>query len=157
MRAASEHLTPVSLELGGKSPTIIDESVGDLDLAAQRIMWGKCANAGQTCIAPDYVFCHEKVRFSALYCTILNLIMYGNVWCVITLSFFTTIYCKPHTLCTYIFNPSPTIFPSHHYYQTFKPIQQPPSTPATLYLHTTYTHHHHTITPTTHFTTTHIQ
>lgn len=61
MRAASEFLTPVSLELGGKSPTIIDESVGDLDLAAQRIMWGKCANAGQTCIAPDYVFCHEKV------------------------------------------------------------------------------------------------
>eukprot|EP00598_Pedospumella_elongata_P006884 CAMPEP_0184985614 /NCGR_PEP_ID=MMETSP1098-20130426/14206_1 /TAXON_ID=89044 /ORGANISM="Spumella elongata, Strain CCAP 955/1" /LENGTH=500 /DNA_ID=CAMNT_0027509707 /DNA_START=33 /DNA_END=1532 /DNA_ORIENTATION=- len=60
MKAASEFLTPVSLELGGKSPTIIDESVGDLDLAAQRVMWGKCANAGQTCIAPDYVFCHEK-------------------------------------------------------------------------------------------------
>lgn len=61
MKAAAEHLTPVSLELGGKSPTIIDESVYDLDLAAQRIMWGKCANAGQTCIAPDYVFVHEKV------------------------------------------------------------------------------------------------
>ncbi|KAJ1433689.1 aldehyde dehydrogenase 3B1, partial [Ochromonadaceae sp. CCMP2298] len=60
MKAAAEHLTPVSLELGGKSPTIIDESVGDLELAAQRVMWGKCANAGQTCIAPDYVFCHEK-------------------------------------------------------------------------------------------------
>lgn len=62
MKAAAEYLTPVSLELGGKSPTIIDESVGDLDLAAQRIMWGKCCNAGQTCIAPDYIFCHEKVR-----------------------------------------------------------------------------------------------
>jgi aldehyde dehydrogenase (NAD+) len=60
-RAAAEHLTPVSLELGGKSPTIIDESVVDLDLAAQRIMWGKCVNAGQTCIAPDYVYVHEKV------------------------------------------------------------------------------------------------
>mmetsp|Transcript_9633 Transcript_9633/g.15908 ORF Transcript_9633/g.15908 Transcript_9633/m.15908 type:complete len:461 (+) Transcript_9633:54-1436(+) len=60
MKAAAEHLTPVSLELGGKSPTIIDESVGDLEVAAQRVMWGKCANAGQTCIAPDYVFCHEK-------------------------------------------------------------------------------------------------
>lgn len=61
MKAAAEHLTPVSLELGGKSPTYIDESVGDIELAATRIMWGKCANAGQTCIAPDYVLCHEKV------------------------------------------------------------------------------------------------
>lgn len=60
MRAAAEHLTPVCLELGGKSPTIIDESATDLELVAQRVMWGKCANAGQTCIAPDYVFCHEK-------------------------------------------------------------------------------------------------
>lgn len=67
MKAASEFLTPVSLELGGKSPTIIDESVGDLDLAAQRVMWGKCANAGQTCIAPDYVFCHEKVHFFSCF------------------------------------------------------------------------------------------
>ena len=47
MKAAAEHLTPVSLELGGKSPTIIDESVGDVQLAAQRIMWGKLANAGE--------------------------------------------------------------------------------------------------------------
>lgn len=60
MQAASAHLTPVSLELGGKSPTIIDESARDIELAVQRILWGKFANAGQTCIAPDYVLCHEK-------------------------------------------------------------------------------------------------
>jgi aldehyde dehydrogenase (NAD+) len=60
LAAAAKHLTPVALELGGKSPTIIDESVTDLDLATKRIMWGKCTNAGQTCISPDYVFCHEK-------------------------------------------------------------------------------------------------
>lgn len=58
--AAAKHLTPTCLELGGKSPCIIDESVTDLTLVTQRIMWGKCANAGQTCIAPDYVLCHEK-------------------------------------------------------------------------------------------------
>lgn len=60
LAAAAKHLTPVTLELGGKSPTIIDQSVTDLDIAVNRIMWGKCANAGQTCIAPDYIFCHEK-------------------------------------------------------------------------------------------------
>jgi aldehyde dehydrogenase (NAD+) len=60
MKAAAEFLTPVSLELGGKSPTIIHESVTDIELAATRVLWGKSVNAGQTCIAPDYVFCHEK-------------------------------------------------------------------------------------------------
>jgi aldehyde dehydrogenase (NAD+) len=60
MRAASENLTPVSLELGGKSPTIIDDSVQDMELVAQRVVWGKCVNAGQTCIAPDYIFVHEN-------------------------------------------------------------------------------------------------
>lgn len=60
MKAAAEHLTPVSLELGGKSPTIIDSSVTDMEVVAQRILWGKCANAGQTCIAPDYLFVHES-------------------------------------------------------------------------------------------------
>lgn len=60
LQAAAQHLTPVTLELGGKSPTIIDESVQDMDLIAQRIMWGKCVNAGQTCIAPDYVLVHER-------------------------------------------------------------------------------------------------
>ena len=55
MRAASEHLTPVTLELGGKSPTIIAEDF-PLDLAAERITQGKMLNAGQACIAPDYLF-----------------------------------------------------------------------------------------------------
>lgn len=54
MRAAAEHLTPVTLELGGKSPCVIDAGA-DLDSAARRLIWGKCLNAGQTCIAPDYV------------------------------------------------------------------------------------------------------
>lgn len=54
MRAAAEHLTPVTLELGGKSPCVVDEGA-DVHSAARRIIWGKCLNAGQTCIAPDYV------------------------------------------------------------------------------------------------------
>lgn len=54
MRAAAEYLTPVTLELGGKSPVWVDETV-DLKVAAQRIAWGKFLNAGQTCVAPDYV------------------------------------------------------------------------------------------------------
>ncbi len=61
MQAAANHLTPVTLELGGKSPTIVDESA-DLVAAANRITWGKFLNAGQTCIAPDYVFAHENIR-----------------------------------------------------------------------------------------------
>ncbi|KAG1733555.1 aldehyde dehydrogenase [Suillus lakei] len=52
--AAARHLTPLSLELGGKSPVIIDSEY-DIDLAAKRILWGKCNNAGQICVAPDYV------------------------------------------------------------------------------------------------------
>jgi len=54
MKAAAEHLTPVTLELGGKSPAIIDDNA-DLKSAARRLAWGKALNAGQTCIAPDYV------------------------------------------------------------------------------------------------------
>lgn len=54
MRAAAEHLTPVTLELGGKSPCVIDAGA-DIASAARRLAWGKCLNAGQTCIAPDYV------------------------------------------------------------------------------------------------------
>ena len=61
MRAAAEHLTPVTLELGGKSPTIVD-STADLDVAAKRIVWGKFFNAGQTCVAPDYVLVEESVH-----------------------------------------------------------------------------------------------
>jgi aldehyde dehydrogenase (NAD+) len=58
MEAAAKHLTPVTLELGGKSPCIVDHEV-DLKVAARRIAWGKFMNAGQTCIAPDYILVHE--------------------------------------------------------------------------------------------------
>lgn len=61
MEAASKHLTPVTLELGGKSPCIVDQDA-DLEVAAKRIAWGKSLNAGQTCIAPDYLMVHESVR-----------------------------------------------------------------------------------------------
>lgn len=61
MKAAAEHLTPVVLELGGKSPCIVDKNV-NLDVAAQRIVWGKYLNTGQTCVAPDYVLVHKDVR-----------------------------------------------------------------------------------------------
>ena len=60
MRAAAENLTPVTLELGGKSPTIIAEDF-PIDVAALRVMYGKCFNAGQTCIAPDYVLAPRKL------------------------------------------------------------------------------------------------
>jgi aldehyde dehydrogenase (NAD+) len=65
MQAAAKHLTPVTLELGGKSPCIVDESA-DLDLAAKRIVYGKFFNAGQTCVAPDYVLVHEHVHDALL-------------------------------------------------------------------------------------------
>ncbi len=61
MRAASEHLTPVTLELGGKSPVIVDEDA-NLPVAARRLCWGKFFNAGQTCLAPDYLLVHKKVQ-----------------------------------------------------------------------------------------------
>lgn len=61
MEKASAHLTPVSLELGGKSPVIVDESA-DIPLAARRLMWGKLINAGQTCVAPDYVLVHSRLE-----------------------------------------------------------------------------------------------
>lgn len=63
MTAAAKHLTSVTLELGGKSPTIVDASA-NVQLAAQNIMWAKFANAGQTCIAPDFVFVHESIKDS---------------------------------------------------------------------------------------------
>lgn len=59
MSAAAKHLTPVVLELGGKSPCIVDKDA-DIDVAARRIAWGKTLNAGQTCIAPDYLLIHES-------------------------------------------------------------------------------------------------
>lgn len=58
-KAAAEHLTPVTLELGGKSPVIVHADA-DLSIAAKRIAWGKWMNAGQTCVAPDYVLIHES-------------------------------------------------------------------------------------------------
>ncbi len=61
MEAAAKHLTPVVLELGGKSPCIIDRSA-DLKVAAKRVAWGKALNAGQTCIAPDYLMIHDEVK-----------------------------------------------------------------------------------------------
>lgn len=61
MKKASENLIPTVLELGGKSPCIIDSSA-KIDLAAKRIVWGKFLNAGQTCVAPDYIFVHKKVK-----------------------------------------------------------------------------------------------
>lgn len=61
MKAAAEHLTSVTLELGGKSPTIVDETA-NVDLAARRIAWGKYVNNGQVCIAPDYLFVHESKK-----------------------------------------------------------------------------------------------
>ena len=61
MAAAAENLTPVVLELGGKSPCIID-STANIKLAARRVAWGKTLNAGQTCIAPDYILIHEDVK-----------------------------------------------------------------------------------------------
>jgi len=61
MEKAAAHLTPVSLELGGKSPCIVDETA-DIKLAAKRIIWGKLLNAGQTCVAPDYILVHKSMK-----------------------------------------------------------------------------------------------
>ncbi|WP_302740001.1 aldehyde dehydrogenase [uncultured Clostridium sp.] len=61
MQKAAQHLTPVTLELGGKSPCIVD-SDANLKLAAKRIVWGKFLNAGQTCVAPDYLCVHKSVK-----------------------------------------------------------------------------------------------
>ena len=65
MRAAAEHLTPVTLELGGKSPSIVHHDA-DLKIAAQRLVRGKFLNAGQTCVAPDYLLVHKDVRAQLL-------------------------------------------------------------------------------------------
>lgn len=61
MKAAAERLTPLTLELGGKSPAIVDPTA-DLELAAKRITWGKFINAGQTCVSPDYVYVHTSIE-----------------------------------------------------------------------------------------------
>ena len=61
IEAAAKNLVPVTLELGGKSPCIVDQSA-DIKLAAKRIIWGKFINAGQTCVAPDYVLAHASIK-----------------------------------------------------------------------------------------------
>ncbi|WP_284037796.1 aldehyde dehydrogenase [Neobacillus sp. 114] len=61
MKAAAKHLTPVTLELGGKSPCIVHDDA-NLKVAAKRVAWGKFTNAGQTCIAPDYLYVHKNVK-----------------------------------------------------------------------------------------------
>ncbi|MGE5581419.1 MAG: aldehyde dehydrogenase [Bacillota bacterium] len=66
MEAAAKHLTPVTLELGGKSPCIVDETA-NLDVAAKRIVWGKFLNAGQTCVAPDYLLVQRRVKDKLLF------------------------------------------------------------------------------------------
>ena len=65
MRKAAEHLTPVTLELGGKSPCIVEKSA-NLKLAARRIVFGKYLNCGQTCVAPDYIYCDTSVKDALL-------------------------------------------------------------------------------------------
>ncbi|MGB5981706.1 MAG: aldehyde dehydrogenase [Nonlabens sp.] len=77
-KAAAEHMTPVTLELGGKNPCVIHESA-NIKVAAKRIVWGKFLNAGQTCIAPDYLICHESLKdkmLEALKSEIIN--FYGE-------------------------------------------------------------------------------
>lgn len=76
-RAAAEQLTPVTLELGGKSPCIVDQDA-PLKVTAKRIVWGKFINAGQTCIAPDYLLVHESVKDELLQYIKENILtMYG--------------------------------------------------------------------------------
>jgi acyl-CoA reductase-like NAD-dependent aldehyde dehydrogenase len=65
-KAANEHLTPVTLELGGKSPCYIDQTV-DIPIAVRRILWGKFINVGQTCVAPDYILCTKEIQSKIIH------------------------------------------------------------------------------------------
>lgn len=78
MEKASKHLTPITLELGGKSPVIVDNTA-DLKISAKRILWGKLTNAGQTCVAPDYLLAQEHI-YEELIEELKNTIVefYGN-------------------------------------------------------------------------------
>ncbi|MBU5675640.1 aldehyde dehydrogenase [Alkaliphilus sp. MSJ-5] len=69
MEEAAKNLTPVTLELGGKSPCIV-HSDADIKLAAKKIVWGKFLNAGQTCVAPDYLFVHKDIKYKLISCII---------------------------------------------------------------------------------------
>ncbi len=78
MTAAAKHLTSVTLELGGKSPTIVDETA-NLRVAAETLMWGKFLNGGQTCVAPDYLYVHESVKNAFINeCKIVLSARYGQ-------------------------------------------------------------------------------
>lgn len=66
MQKASEHFTPVTLELGGKSPCIVDETA-NIEITARRIVFGKFLNSGQTCVAPDYVYCQASIKDKLIY------------------------------------------------------------------------------------------
>lgn len=78
MEKAARHLTPISLELGGKSPAIVDETA-DIPLAAKRIAWGKFLNCGQTCVAPDYVLVHQNREQPLLEALIESIrMLYGS-------------------------------------------------------------------------------
>ncbi|MFS4481601.1 aldehyde dehydrogenase [Hyunsoonleella sp. 2307UL5-6] len=77
-KAAAQHLTPVTLELGGKSPCIIDDS-NNLKLVARRLIWGKLFNGGQTCIAPDYIIVSSGIKNELIQCLIKEIEkQYGN-------------------------------------------------------------------------------
>ncbi|MCL4148340.1 UNVERIFIED_CONTAM: hypothetical protein GTU68_034462, partial [Idotea baltica] len=79
MRAAAEHLASVTLELGGKSPVVVDETANVKD-AAEKIVWGKCLNNGQTCIAPDYAVIHHSIKdkFIEAYQEVVNKMYYKD-------------------------------------------------------------------------------
>lgn len=78
MEKAAAHLTPVTLELGGKSPVIVDAEC-DIRVAARRVMFGKCLNVGQTCVAPDHVFVHESIAQAFMdACVAETETMYGS-------------------------------------------------------------------------------
>lgn len=67
LKQAAQYLTPVTLELGGKSPCIVDASA-KIELTAKRLVWGKFLNCGQTCVAPDYLLCHSSVKEKLIAC-----------------------------------------------------------------------------------------
>ncbi|MGP1782786.1 aldehyde dehydrogenase family protein, partial [Shewanella frigidimarina] len=88
MRAAADNLTPVTLELGGKSPVIVADDI-DMDIAVERMIYGKCLNAGQICVAPDYVLVPRnkvdsfiqayKNKFTRMYGKVSDNKDYGSV------------------------------------------------------------------------------
>lgn len=93
--AAAKHLTPVTLELGGKSPVVIDPEC-DLSLTSRRLLWGKFTNAGQTCVAPDYVLVPRHFQdklveaLTARYIQIFPCRIYLLMLCADTASFTLT-------------------------------------------------------------------